>query len=457
MSAQTGKLRLKAVEPKWFSAFLQRGKDSYSELSLFNHLKQFTPHVGKNAPGSSIGLSISPLNSPTSSPAATTSATTPTLPVVLRATTQGEFRRFRALSRDPLTTAPDGYILAYLGRGSFTRISLTDSAYQQRDTYLLAMSQVVLNGRPDNFLRLETACRVWGAPLTSQRLEIHLGSHRSPRTRRSPQLRRNDAWFPPVHTIRHATPRNTEVCQLGPIRVTTLEQTLFDVLARFPAPVFLTPADALFRKLLGMQPGHRRVSKNKIDAVRDRFMAFVESRATRFDRKKVAKRLAMLSPLSESPLESLARIECAELGLPEPVLQHEIVHTTPALGATPSLATAPQRRPISAGPVGSGPPSSGPPSSSPPGGGMPGSGPPGSIREKRYYVDLAWPSLGLAIEVDGLVKYASQADIRDEKMREAAICQRFPRLVRVEARVLHKWRDFATMMTTALREVAISV
>lgn len=41
---------------------------------------------------------------------------------------------------------------------------------------------------------------------------------------------------------------------------------------------------------------------------------------------------------------------------------------------------------------------------------------------RRYYIDLAWPQLRIAIEFDGFMKYVSPEDLRAEKRRSGGSC-----------------------------------
>lgn len=68
--------------------------------------------------------------------------------------------------------------------------------------------------------------------------------------------------------------------------------------------------------------------------------------------------------LAESALESMARGHCIDAGLPQPVLQAEVV-----------------------------------------------------AKRRRYRLDLYWPKSKVVLEVDGIAKYAETAAIIDEKRR----------------------------------------
>lgn len=98
-----------------------------------------------------------------------------------------------------------------------------------------------------------------------------------------------------------------------------------------------------------------------------------------YARRRIHRRLRYLSPWSMSIQESELKARMIEAGLPPPVQQHPLV-----------------------------------------------------IGEDVFFLDFAWPDQRIAVEYDGMVKYGSDAHetVVREKIREDAIRERFPTLLR---------------------------
>jgi hypothetical protein len=119
-------------------------------------------------------------------------------------------------------------------------------------------------------------------------------------------------------------------------------------------------------------------------------------RAARWPGVRRARRvLDLASPLAESPLESLTRLLVAEAGLPVPHLQVWV-----------------------------------------------------RTAHRRYRVDGLWPDRGVIFEADGLLKYATPADLHREKLRQEELERAGYRVVRVT------WEDVWTCPTRTVDRIA---
>lgn len=334
---------------------------------------------------------------------------------IIKTNKRQAFNKLRTLSKDPRMTAEHGYVVLHLNKGCFVRLPTDDNIYSLREKYLKALSTTIVKPGRSNFLCHASACRVYHAPLLTDDLVIHTSDSQSPEAKTYRPIRLNDPWSPTTQVKRKAYKANTEVVSVNGIRTTSRRQTLFDVLAYFPDPDFISPGDALLRQLIGLRPGERWAPNTWIKEFEEGFTQFVDTRTGRFSRQRVLSRLKLLNPLSESPLESLTRFYCHTIGMPTPKLQHEIVYSKTT------------NQPLMQGDYF-------------------GKHPRGS-----YFVDLAWPEYGVAIEVDGIAKYESADALRAEKFREATIRMVFPRLIRLTAKTLRDWDAFTQLMQSSLR------
>ena len=122
-------------------------------------------------------------------------------------------------------------------------------------------------------------------------------------------------------------------------------------------------------------------------------------RAARWPGVRRARRvLDLASPLAESPLESLTRLLVVDAGLPAPRLQVWV-------------CTA----------------------------------------HRRYRVDGLWPDRGVIFEADGLLKYATPSDLRQEKLRQEELERAGYRVVRVT------WKDVWSYPTRTVDRIAAAL
>ncbi|RAX21415.1 hypothetical protein DRB07_11350 [Actinomyces sp. Z3] len=152
--------------------------------------------------------------------------------------------------------------------------------------------------------------------------------------------------------------------------VTTLLRTAVDCAFDLPARESITIVDSAMRALCRPDRFDPEQARARWERIRPRLLAAVEAEGPRRGAVRARAVVAMASPFSESPGESLTRRLVVALGLPSPELQHEVT--------------------LDAG------------------------------RGQRF-LDLAWPNLRLAIEFDGRSKYGVNNDVWEEKLRQDAI------------------------------------
>lgn len=348
-----------------------------------------------------------------------------------------EYDHLRKLSKNPHATLDEyGKIIIYLGKTHFIWIYPAQSLTTRRRSFHRGMDRAVVLSRSNYtsltenripaekqffriyskrkvFLCRYSACRMHDLPLAFDSPEVHIGGVSLLTSGNSWRIRPKNRFGQTVCTRQHRTPINVELTTIEGVKVTSLRQTLFDVLVHFKEPEFIVPGDVLVRKLMGVADGNRNFSPRRWRNFRRRFIRFARTRRERFSMKMLLSRLDLLSPLSESPLESLIRYFCRAARLPDPVLQHKVAYSS--LTNLPlSINLKVKKRDL-----------------------------------KRYFVDLAWPDYGVAIEVDGFSKYRHESDLRREKIRENTISLEFPHLKRMTPEVLRSWEMFARLIAGA--------
>jgi very-short-patch-repair endonuclease len=120
--------------------------------------------------------------------------------------------------------------------------------------------------------------------------------------------------------VRQAALPETDVCDVGPLRVTTPQRTAYDLGRRLALPDAVASVDALAR-VGGFDPGVLLTGP-------------VGARGCRRLREAVA----LADPRAESPMESRLRVLLVQGGLPVPVSQYEIVDAYGILLARVDLA-----------------------------------------------------------------------------------------------------------------------
>lgn len=309
-----------------------------------------------------------------------------------------QYRKFRALSRDSLSiTNLFETVVIYLGRKVFVRLDKGMSVFERRSLFHNAHDIYALFAHTNSFLCHQSACRYYNAPLLFSTPTVHLGRC-SAHTIGTPRpIPPKQGFGTSMQTHWHKKHKYCHVITRGDIRVTSIQQTLLDVLASASEPDFIVPADYLLRLFLKIPQRCRSVSPSVIRSARETIMAMAHREAGAYNCEKIARRFDMLSPLSESPLESLVRFACLTAGLQMPIVQHRV--------------EAPDS-------------------------------------SQTFYVDMYWPDFGLAIEVDGLEKYKSTSDLRKEKNRENKLYATIPYVKRITWDTMKSWQEFISVLSS---------
>lgn len=322
------------------------------------------------------------------------------------------------LKETQVAVAQYGVIASSLGRGYFSLVDASAKPWERRHQLLKSTDQKTSRiQKLPAVLSRASACRSHLAPLIFELPETHINYDSEPQTYRPRIFKPIGPIGEPIKICRHAPglPDRTEA--IDGCRVTDTMHTLIDVLGYFKAPDFIAPADYLLRKSLELHPLQRDIPDDALEIFEENLKTALQEYRTKINHKKVLRRFRMLSPLAESPLESLARFMLMEMGLPNARVQFPIPYS-------PSAAVVID-------------PSEG-----------------ALLRYGDFstaYVDMAWPEFGLAIEIDGFSKYSSETDLRAEKHRENVVRQVFPKLVRLTWQSLKDWDSLARLMASILR------
>lgn len=324
---------------------------------------------------------------------------------------------FRRIIKHPdKVMATFGALLIDIGQGVYMWMRPDTTVFDARRALHRALDHRVSSARDGVVLSRYSACRFYGAPLLIDPPETHYATEKKSGKRRFLYSVCSDGIDTTVKVFPHIKDPTDEVRVYGDIAVTSKLQTLLDVLAFMPAPDFSVPGDFLLRALLEIPNGTRYVNPENYERVQRELFTLLDAKGRLYNKRKVRRRFAMLSPLAESPLESLCRLMCLRAGLPMPQVQFQIAYL-----------------PLSNGIVG--------------------------VDDyyddyygdyRNFYVDMAWPQYGLGIEVDGLGKYSDLQSIREEKNRENIIKQKLPRIIRVTNDTLKDWSLFVGLLQQQL-------
>ena len=151
------------------------------------------------------------------------------------------------------------------------------------------------------------------------------------------------------------------------VDVTTLERTAIDCACDLPPAESICVVDAVFRVLCAPDRFTGRCRARDPEELRAELLRALARQGRRRGVKRARAVIGIADPFSESPGESVARLVVRASGLPAPVTQYRYEDREEG---------------------------------------------------RRYYIDLAWPQLRIAIEFDGFMKYVSPEDLRAEKRRE---------------------------------------
>lgn len=258
-----------------------------------------------------------------------------------------------------------------------------------RDEFLhrARLSEVIRNSAADSYLAGVSACLVRGLPTarTTRNIDIII---RSPHSR--PQTRIG-AFTPdvPESTVKRRRRNYPDSAFTTLNGMPTLSDDFFilDCLSK-PDPLdAFVPVDALVYRTCSTNLYKRMTTEESLERLRARLAQIVDSGGYTYTKRRVRRRINLLSPWSQSPGETRLRIACIKAGTPQFVQQYHV-------------ATPPGPR----------------------------------------FLDFAWPEHSVAIEYDGEVKYAAGTErtIFEEKLREDWIRQHFATVKRMTK---HDLRD----------------
>lgn len=309
----------------------------------------------------------------------------------------------------------DGMVTLSLGRGYYAKLQPNvDVWYQQEQLLRLIDTSVYLHKRKQAILCRDSACRALGVKLLFQNSQVDL-LHGHKTDYRASSIQVKGTIRETVKVYKHKQPPLVDTASVEGVTVTSALGTLLDVLAYASSPDYVVSGDQLLRKILGLESYDRDVPHWRWDRFRSEFEKLLESRKRHCDRRLVERRLRTLSPLSESPLESLSRFMLHEAGLKYPECQYPIWYSRTDGRILDNLT------------------------------------------EDNYYdaatlfIDMAWPQFGLAVEIDGISKYSGAGSIREEKDRENLVRLQFPRLLRLTSKSLENWDSFVALVSATLR------
>ena len=283
--------------------------------------------------------------------------------------------RLRLASRDDTCPCNRADGLVKVARGVYLAPSASDNPLEQRREITLARCAALLEISPSaRALTHEAAAAVhglWTRPWEPD-LAVAMPNRPSAPNLRMPAVtycdgaRRRRGRAPTAH--RHTIAlHDDEVCHVNGLPVTTLERTAIDCACDLPPAESICVVDAVFRVLCAPDRFTGRCRARDPEELRAELFRALARQGRRRGVKRVRAVIGIADPFSESPGESVARLVVRASGLPAPVTQYRYEDREEG---------------------------------------------------RRYYIDLAWPQLRIAIEFDGFMKYVSPEDLRAEKRRE---------------------------------------
>ncbi|MDY6052035.1 MAG: hypothetical protein SPI83_06460 [Rothia sp. (in: high G+C Gram-positive bacteria)] len=208
-----------------------------------------------------------------------------------------------------------------------------------------AMAVALQKNRPTAVVSHQSAALLWGAPLLTLPPKVHLSL-----------LGTNKSGHPQAVLHSHKVTECSLATDLGGVKVTNPLTTVVDCGKTMPLQESLAIVDFFLK--------HGNL---KLDMVREELEQIVGRGS-----QKIRVVAHLMSPLSESPLESFARLRLYQGRIEQPIQQFEIM--------TPS--------------------------------------------GRLYRADFAWPHLKLLLEVDGLHKYYGAYRSTDAQLRNDTLRQR---------------------------------
>lgn len=326
------------------------------------------------------------------------------------------FKRLRRCEpASSLLKGSDRYLTTYLGTKTFIDLPYRYPYWHNRTAYYLASDIVALNRKAGRAsLCLNSACRFYNIPLFIDEPITHLVWDKPYRcgTR---QASHRDTPFEPVTVKQHSyTLDSSDITYVDGVSVTTMLRTFIDILAYMPSPFYIVPADAILARLIPVDHKRRRYNKKHYADLKQAVQWRCDSFPGRFPSRKVMRRFEQLSPLSESPGESMLRLFFHSAGFPKPQVQYPLSYVM-----NHRQGVSIQRWP--------------------------------TAQSKTAFVDMAWPDRGLAVEFDGMGKYEDVDATRAEKQREAIVSMQFPHVLRFIYDVFSDWHQFQARLETVLQ------
>ncbi|WP_147681576.1 hypothetical protein [Actinomyces ruminicola] len=226
---------------------------------------------------------------------------------------------------------------------------------QQREVGLARCVAAIHSARSAVVLTHEAAVLVHGLWLRRGETDIRIAVPTNPKRARQPlaPIDFADGSLPHPSAAGRAVSLRRRRSRLQPedvevvngLPVTALLRTAVDCAFDLPARESITIVDSAMRALCRPDRFNPQQAQSRRERVRPQLPAAVEAEGPRRGAVRARAVVAMASPFSESPGESLTRRLVVALGLPPPELQHEILLeaggcSKPAAGAS---STSPGR------------------------------------------------------------------------------------------------------------------
>lgn len=282
---------------------------------------------------------------------------------------------FSADDSDPRATRPSG--ATRIMRGAWTSVRAHEPPWAQREQVTRARAVAITRLIPSaRCLTHEAAALLHGLPVPSPEPDISIAVASNPRQGRLPLPPFVPQGAPAgtrprqVYVIRRRMRlADSEVTTVDGIPVTNLGRTAIDCACDLPVRQSVIVLDAVLRRMcypdrftgmcMGVSP----------QAARADLLHRLEEGGRRRGIRRARTAIALASPWSESPGESVMRWVCAVAGVPAPVPQLRVV--------------------IDAGLI--------------------------------YFLDLGWAEERVALEFDGMVKYTQTSVLHAEKDRQMTL------------------------------------
>lgn len=321
------------------------------------------------------------------------------------------FEHYRELSK-PKSSSNLGLEepLLYLGNKAFLKVPAGLKAWELQLYYYLANDIVTQRASLTNaHLCLESACRFYGVKPYICRPDIHLGWRRQYKNGNKRTQKVETPHFCDLKRHQHNYRiSESDITEVNGIRVTTLLRTLLDVLAYAPEQDFMVLGDQLLRKLVPVDRYSRTFDERKMYLVQTEISERLKQERPPYPISKVNRRFEFLSPLAESPAESLLRYMFYAAGFTPPQVQKRITFVEESDGHV-SIVN-PYKNTY--------------------------------LYSNNIFIDMAWPELGLAVEFDGRDKYLADPNLNQEKTREEVIACEYQYLRRFRSNVFSDWTKF---------------